>query len=390
MSNTQASEVDFLAAFLQAQTVCKEVKEATKSKLNILIVGKTGYGKSTLINTIFGEKLAQSGTGKPITQEIKCYTSTKQPDLAIYDSRGLELNAPDTITNIKQFLSSNHSKDPNEQIHIVWFCIAEPARRLENAEIELFKAIKQHKFPLVAVITKASQDKDENGQSFKAFVQGKLSIDDESQVVRTRALEIEDDDGNLQKPKGIDELLEQSCKYMDEGKANALARFQDYNKEQRRQANIAHAKTLVNHYATSCGAAAVTPIPFSDIAILIPIQIGMILHISNIFGINISKENAAKLLTALLSVVGTAFTVRFSVQLLGNVLKVIPGFGSVAGGAINATIALGTTKVMGNAYIAYLDSNIDHLADILTDFKPDMFKSYVNSAKVQYDKAAKA
>lgn len=390
MSNTQASEVDFLAAFLQAQTVCKEVKEATKGKLNILIVGKTGYGKSTLINTIFGEKLAQSGTGKPITQEIKCYTSTKQPDLAIYDSRGLELNAPDTITNIEQFLSSNHSKNPNEQIHIVWFCIAEPSRRLEGAEIELFKAIKQHKFPLVAVITKASQDKDENGQSFKTFVQGKLSIDDESQVVRTRALEIEDDDGNLQKPKGIDELLEQSCKYMDEGKANALARFQDYNKEQRRQANIAHAKTLVNHYATSCGAAAVTPIPFSDIAILIPIQIGMILHISNIFGINISKENAAKLLTALLSVVGTAFTVRFSVQLLGNVLKVIPGFGSVAGGAINATIALGTTKVMGNAYIAYLDSNIDHLADILTDFKPDMFKSYVNSAKVQYDKAAKA
>lgn len=389
MSNTQASEVDFLAAFLQAQTICKEVKEATKSKLNILIVGKTGYGKSTLINTIFGEKLAQSGTGKPITQEIKCYTSTKQPDLAIYDSRGLELNAPDTITNIKQFLSSNHSKDPNEQIHIVWFCIAEPSRRLENPEIELFKAIKQRNFPLVAVITKASQDKDENGQSFKAFVQGKLNID-ESQVVRTRALEIEDDDGNLQKPKGIDELLEQSCKYMDEGKANALARFQAYNKEQRRQANIAHAKTLVNRYATSCSAAAVTPIPFSDIAILMPIQIGMILHISNIFGINISKENAAKLLTALLSVVGTAFTVRFGVQLLGNVLKVIPGLGSVAGGAINATIALGTTKVMGNAYIAYLDSNIDHLADILTDFKPDMFKSYVDSAKVQYDKTAKA
>lgn len=390
MPNTQASEVDLLAAFLQAQTVCKEVKEATKSKLNILIVGKTGYGKSTLINTIFDEKLAQSGAGKPITQEIKCYTSTKQPDLAIYDSRGLELNAPDTITNIEQFLSSNHSKDPNEQIHIVWFCIAEPSRRLENPEIELFKAIKQRNFPLVAVITKASQDKDENGQSFKAFVQGKLGIDDESQIVRTRALEIEDDDGNLQKPKGLDELLEKSYACMEEAQANALARFQDYNKEQRRQANIAHAKSIINRYATACSAAAASPIPFSDIAILTPIQIAMILHISNIFGINISKENAAKLLTALLSVVGTAFTVRFSVQLLGNVLKVIPGFGSVAGGAINATIALGTTKVMGNAYIAYLDSNIDHLADILTDFKPDMFKSYVNSAKAQYDETAKA
>lgn len=389
MSNTQASEVDLLAAFLQAQIICKEVKEATKSKLNILIVGKTGYGKSTLINTIFDEKLAQSGTGKPITQEIKCYTSTKQPDLAIYDSRGLELNAPDTITNIEQFLSSNHSKDPNEQIHIVWFCIAEPSRRLENPEIELFKAIKQRNFPLVAVITKASQDKDENGQSFKAFVQGKLNID-ESQVVRTRALEIEDDDGNLQKPKGIDELLEQSCKYMDEGKANALARFQAYNKEQRRQANIAHAKSIINRYATACSAAAASPIPFSDIAILMPIQIGMILHISNIFGINISKENAAQLVATLTSVVGAAFGLRFLAQIAGNLLKIIPGLGSVTGGAINATIAFGATKVMGNAYIAYLDSNIDHLTDILTDFKPDMFKSYVDSAKVQYDKTAKA
>lgn len=389
MPNTQASEVDLLAAFLQAQIICKEVKEATKSKLNILIVGKTGYGKSTLINTIFDEKLAQSGTGKPITQEIKCYTSTKQPDLAIYDSRGLELNAPDTITNIEQFLSSNHSKDPNEQIHIVWFCIAEPSRRLENLEIELFKAIKQRNFPLVAVITKASQDKDENGQSFKAFVQGKLNID-ESQVVRTRALEVEDDDGNLQKPKGIDELLEQSCKYMDEGKANALARFQAYNKEHRRQANIAHAKSIINRYATACSAAAASPIPFSDIAILMPIQIAMIVHISNIFGINVSKENAAQLVATLTSVVGAAFGLRFLTQIAGNLLKLIPGLGSVTGGAINATIAFGATKVMGNAYIAYLDSNIDHLTDILTDFKPDMFKSYVDSAKAQYDKTAKA
>ena len=171
MSNTQANEiiqVDLLKAFQQGQKMYEEI--TAKDKLNILIVGKTGVSKSTLINTIFDEKLAKSGTGKPITQEIKCYTSTKQPDLAIYDTRGLELNTPDTITNIEQFLQDNHSKDPEQQIHIVWFCIAEPSRRLEPTEIELFKAIKQHNFPLVAVITKASQDKDENGQSFKAFV----------------------------------------------------------------------------------------------------------------------------------------------------------------------------------------------------------------------------
>ena len=378
--------IPWIELFQKGQDMYKDFAKDTNA-LNVLIVGKTGVGKSTLINAIFGENLAKAGTGKPITQAIECHTSSKHPGLHIYDTRGLELGDPSTIANIESYLRENRAKEPREQIHIVWFCIAEPSRRLEETEKELFRSIARQGFPIIAAITKASQDKDENGQSFHAFVQQQL---DESQVVRTRALEVEDDDGNLQKPKGIDELLEQSCKYMDEGKANALARFQDYSKEQQHKANIAHAKSIINRYATACSAAAASPIPFSDIAILTPIQIGMILHISNIFGINISKENAAKLLTALASVVGTAFAVRFGVQLLGNVLKFIPGAGSVAGGAINATIALGATKVMGNAYIAYLDSNIDHLTDILTDFKPDMFKSYVDSAKAQYDKTAKA
>ena len=39
--------------------------------LNIVIIGKTGVGKSTLINTIFGQKLAETGIGKPVTQAIK-------------------------------------------------------------------------------------------------------------------------------------------------------------------------------------------------------------------------------------------------------------------------------------------------------------------------------
>ena len=378
--------IPWIELFQKGQDMYKDFAKDTNT-LNVLIVGKTGVGKSTLINAIFGENLAKAGTGKPITQAIECHTSSKHPGLHIYDTRGLELGDPSTIANIESYLRENRAKEPREQIHIVWFCIAEPSRRLEETEKELFRSIARQGFPIIAAITKASQDKDENGQSFHAFVQQQL---DESQVVRTRALEVEDDDGNLQKPKGLDELLEKSYACMEEAQANALARFQDYSKEQQHKANIAHAKSIINRYATACSAAAASPIPFSDIAILTPIQIGMILHISNIFGINISKENAAKLLTALASVVGTAFAVRFGVQLLGNVLKFIPGAGSVAGGAINATIALGTTKVMGNAYIAYLDSNIDHLADILTDFKPDMFKSYVDSAKVQYDKTAKA
>lgn len=381
---TQApiQSIPWLELFQKGQDMYKDFAKDTNT-LNVLIVGKTGVGKSTLINAIFGENLAKAGTGKPITQAIECHTSSKHPGLHIYDTRGLELGDPSTIANIESYLRENRAKEPREQIHIVWFCIAEPSRRLEETEKELFRSIARQGFPIIAAITKASQDKDENGQSFHAFVQQEL---DESQVVRTRALEVEDDDGNLQKPKGLDELLEKSYACMEEAQANALARFQDYSKEQQHKANIAHAKSIINRYATACSAAAASPIPFSDIAILTPIQIAMIVHISNIFGINVSKENAAQLVATLTSVVGAAFGLRFLAQIAGNLLKLIPGLGSVTGGAINATIAFGATKVMGNAYIAYLDSNVNHLTSLVTDISPEVFSDFVNKAKADYDK----
>ena len=50
----------------------KEYKEM--EKVNILVVGKTGVGKSTLINSVFREELAETGVGKPVTQHLKKIT----------------------------------------------------------------------------------------------------------------------------------------------------------------------------------------------------------------------------------------------------------------------------------------------------------------------------
>ncbi|MBQ5546673.1 MAG: 50S ribosome-binding GTPase, partial [Acetobacter sp.] len=56
-----------------------------KHRANIFILGKTGVGKSSLINTVFGQEVAKVGEGKPVTQEIQEYRSPKYP-LTIYDS----------------------------------------------------------------------------------------------------------------------------------------------------------------------------------------------------------------------------------------------------------------------------------------------------------------
>ena len=39
---------------------------------NIIIAGKSGVGKSTLINAVFREPMAQTGVGRPVTQPLIC------------------------------------------------------------------------------------------------------------------------------------------------------------------------------------------------------------------------------------------------------------------------------------------------------------------------------
>lgn len=58
--------------------------------LNIIVAGKTGVGKSTLINSVFREKLAETGMGKPVTDHMR-KISKKGVPLSIYDTRGFEL-----------------------------------------------------------------------------------------------------------------------------------------------------------------------------------------------------------------------------------------------------------------------------------------------------------
>jgi len=59
---------------------------------NVLVIGKTGVGKSTLINSVFRQRLAETGVGRPVTHGIRQYTKPNCP-IAVYDTPGLELNA---------------------------------------------------------------------------------------------------------------------------------------------------------------------------------------------------------------------------------------------------------------------------------------------------------
>ena len=96
--------------------------------LNILLVGPSGVGKSTLINAILElNNKVKTGMGLPQTTEIEYFSSEKSDFLRLYDSRGIEKNENEgalAICNkLKDFiLKQLESKNPNNYIHCIWYC----------------------------------------------------------------------------------------------------------------------------------------------------------------------------------------------------------------------------------------------------------------------------
>lgn len=105
-TNSQELSVDWSKLVKPTYDIFSEVK-FDKNKLNILVIGKTGAGKSTLINAVFGKKLAKTGSGKPVTQSLKQF---QKGNLSIYDSKGLELQDNDAYKEIVNFIDTQKNK----------------------------------------------------------------------------------------------------------------------------------------------------------------------------------------------------------------------------------------------------------------------------------------
>lgn len=134
-----------------------------QKRTNVLIVGITGVGKSSLINSIFGKKLALTGTGVPITQHFTKY-SADNFTINIYDSKGLEHgSSKEFMRSTERFLNDHRVGEHGESenaIHVIWYVINSACGRWESFEEKLCKTLFTN-IPIIFVLNKAditSQD----------------------------------------------------------------------------------------------------------------------------------------------------------------------------------------------------------------------------------------
>lgn len=197
------------------------VKEALDRRgvATLLIAGKTGVGKSTLLNAVFGENLAETGQGRPITQAARLYEKEGFP-LRLIDTRGIELAAyTQTVTELITHIQiRNGGRDPSDHVHVAWYCLSEDSRRIEDAERILVEQLARH-VPVLGVITKSRADRGFRDEVLRQMPELR-------NVVSVRAIAEELDDGPVLPPKGLDTLVDLTMEIVPEGQQTAFAAAQ--------------------------------------------------------------------------------------------------------------------------------------------------------------------
>lgn len=109
------------------------------------------------------------------------------------------------------------------------------------------------------------------------------------------------------------------------------------------------AKSIIHSASAAAGSVALSPIPFTDAALLVPIQVGMI---TSLFKAYDQKMMQGAIRGAVWAVAATSF----GRGVVGNAFKFVPGLGAVAGATISATTAVGLTEVIGWAIVNELET----------------------------------
>lgn len=320
---------------------------------NVLVIGNSGVGKSTLINAVLGEdaeKKAPTSIGiSGTTKELEIYESDVIP-FRIIDTIGFEpsfFKRKAAINAVKKWSKESIKEENSEKkINVIWFCVEGTSSKLFPESImSLSKATAMwESVPVIVVITKSYSvpDRKENIQMVNnAFATQKRYSKNLKDVIPVVASTFTLNDTAFAAPEGISELIDATNAVMPEGIKAASKDIAAFKLKRKR----ALAQSVVA--ASTAGGATVgaAPIPIADALILSPIELGEISAISKIYEVK-DSEDSKRFINSIVEV----GTVSAAAKAAISALKAIPGI-NLAASVVNAIIAASFVAAIGEGSI---------------------------------------
>lgn len=317
---------------------------------NVLVIGNSGVGKSTLINVVLGEERAETGWGtKGTTIKLAIYESEMIP-FRIIDTVGFEpsfVKEHKAINAVKKW-SKDTTKESHEdnKINVIWFCVEGTSRKLFPKAIkDLSRATSMWKtVPVIVVITKSYSvlEREENIKMVKdAFAEQKRYSHNLREIIPVVASLYPLNDVAFAPPEGIAELIDSTNELMPEGIKAAKKDLSTFILNRKRA--LAH--SIVGVSTAAAVTVGAIPVPFADAFILTPIEIAQINALAHLYGIN-KGEDSKQFLNSIVEV----GTVSMAAKTAISALKAIPGI-NLAASVINAIIAGSIVAAIGEGSI---------------------------------------
>lgn len=140
--------------------------------LNLLILGQTGTGKSSIVNALVGDDVEKTSIGKPETPKERkneageiergIYPHSHEIDgkkVVIYDSWGLEVDKATEWEDIieEELKKRSEDKDIKDWFHSVTYCIQAGGLKIQDFDIKMIKLFMDKKYNVIVALTKSDQ-----------------------------------------------------------------------------------------------------------------------------------------------------------------------------------------------------------------------------------------
>ena len=357
----------------------------------IFLIGRTGVGKSSLINALCGAYVAPVSDTRSCTETAQTYQCKdgERTLMEILDTRGIaesdnlnaEISAEDMLINqVKEFspdvaifmLNCTHRDDVDSDVNFL--------KKLSESYAQAYNM----RLPIVAVVNKCdemapSRLKNPNEytesktkkiaeqvQHYKEIiVKNNLKIDDIIAVsslidwMTADGTEIDADSIESLPVSDIENLqiafdgryhIEELLNILEKAILDFSARMGLRMALKLQEVVRRFANQLNKSFSAMSATVALSPIPISDIYILLLLQGILVCLIASLSGRDISLDTAKEFVLSMGGIAGAGYGFRLLAQQASKILNV---FWAGSGSAVSASIAALGTSAIGKAAIAY-------------------------------------